>query len=108
LQEHGPWWQRGAAKEKKQNEHQTAALKRYEEEQKRKKDDNRWQRFVEIAQEWKEAELARQFIVALKNTEMRLEDQFGGVSLRIGSLGLKITSSAEIQFLSAQTQFSAP
>ena len=36
-------------------------LRRYKEDKKRKTDQNQWRRFVEIAEHWRELEVARQF-----------------------------------------------
>jgi hypothetical protein len=41
-------------------------LRRYEEEKKRKTDQNQWRRFVEIAEHWRQLEVARQFLSALE------------------------------------------
>jgi hypothetical protein len=42
-------------------------MRRYEEKQKRDRDRNRWRRFIEFAQAWREAQLAGDFIKALED-----------------------------------------
>lgn len=61
---------------------QAAEQKRQEEEQCRKKDDNRWQRFVGISKQWRDAELARKFLAELKKTEMAFDDEFDDRTVR--------------------------
>ena len=40
--------------------------RRYEEQERRKTDQNQWRRFVEIAEHWRDLEVARQFLSALE------------------------------------------
>jgi len=51
---------------------------RYEEQQRRKRDNNRWRRFVDIAKDWREIELARAFLAAVKQAEIDQEKEIGG------------------------------
>lgn len=55
-----------------ERERQIAEHQRYLEREKQKCEDNRWRRFVEIAQQWENVSLARRFLEALK-TEQRSE-----------------------------------
>jgi hypothetical protein len=41
-------------------------MRRYKEEERRKTDRNQWRRFVEIAEHWRDLEVARQFLIALE------------------------------------------
>ena len=43
-----------------------AEMRRYKEEERRKTDRNQWRRFVEIAEHWRDLEVARQFLIALE------------------------------------------
>lgn len=63
-------------------ERQIAEQRRYEEQQRRKLDRNRWRRVVEIAEEWREAKLAREFIAALRQTGPDLEQTIGERTIR--------------------------
>lgn len=58
-----------------------AAHKRYLAEQERKRDDNRWQRFLELADIWQRHEQARGFLDALKRLEIDSESTVGETSL---------------------------
>lgn len=55
---------------------------RYEREEQRKQDDNRWQRFLELAHNWKEAEIARQFLSAI---ESEISDKEAAIGKRSAS-----------------------
>lgn len=70
-------------RQRKEDEHQhrIAEQKRYEEKQHRKREDNRWRRFVDIARGWREADLARGFLAALKNSEIESDQQIDGRSI---------------------------
>jgi hypothetical protein len=75
------------AEERRQREeaaHQRhiAEQKRYEEERRRKKDDNRWRCFMDIADGWRKAELARRFLEVMKKSNMDLDQEIDGRSLR--------------------------
>jgi hypothetical protein len=52
--------------EEVQKRRQEEERRRYEEEQRRKTDQNQWRRFVEIAEHWRDLDVARQFLVALE------------------------------------------
>ncbi|MGD9738418.1 MAG: hypothetical protein AB7S41_02510 [Parvibaculaceae bacterium] len=54
-----------------------AEQQRYEEQQRRKLDRNRWRRVVEIADEWREAKLAREFVAALREAGPDLDQSVG-------------------------------
>ena len=41
-------------------------MRRHKEEERRKTDQNQWRRFVEIAEHWRDLEVARQFLAALE------------------------------------------
>lgn len=55
---------------------QAAEQERQEERRRLKKDDNRWRRFVDISKQWRDAELAREFLAELRKAEMALDDKF--------------------------------
>ena len=57
-----------------------AEHRRYEEQQRRQKDDNRWKHFVGYAHRWREAEIARQFLVALEGKLENGDASFDGRS----------------------------
>jgi len=50
---------------------------RYEREEQRKQDDNRWQKFLELAHNLKEAEIARQFLSAIEDGILDKEAAIG-------------------------------
>ena len=52
-----------------------------EERQQRREDDNRWRRFREIARDWKQAALAREFIAALRASGPRPNELIEGRSV---------------------------
>jgi len=58
-----------------------AEQQRYEEQQRRKRDNNRWRRFIDIAKDWRELELARAFLAAVKQAEIDREKEIGGRKL---------------------------
>lgn len=51
------------------------------ERQRKQQDDNRWSRFVQIAESWKRAELAREFIAKLKELDLPESELVDGRSL---------------------------
>jgi hypothetical protein len=55
-------------KQRKEDERQRQieSHRRYEEEQRQKLENHRWRRFMEMADKWREAEIASGFIAALK------------------------------------------
>jgi hypothetical protein len=52
-----------------------------EERQRRREDDNRWRRFLEIASDWKQAALAREFIAALRGGDVGANELVDGRSV---------------------------
>lgn len=52
-----------------------------EERQRRREDDNRWRRFLEIAGDWKQAALAREFIAALRAGDLGSNELVEGRSV---------------------------
>ena len=52
-----------------------------EERQKQREDDNRWRRFLEIAGDWKQAALAREFIAALRSGDVGANEIIEGRSV---------------------------
>jgi hypothetical protein len=68
-------------REEAERQRQIAEQRRYEEQQRRKRDNNRWRRFVDIAQDWRNLELARAFLTAVKQSEMDREEEIGGRKL---------------------------
>ena len=52
-----------------------------EERQRRREDDNRWRRFLEIAGDWKQAALAREFIAALRAGDVGANELIEGRSV---------------------------
>jgi hypothetical protein len=52
-----------------------------EERQRRREDDNRWRRFLEIAGDWKQAALAREFIAALRAGDLGANELVEGRSV---------------------------
>ena len=58
-----------------------AEQKRHEEQQQRRRDENRWRRFLEIAQQWKDAELAREFLLNVNKESLDFERDISGTSL---------------------------
>ena len=59
-----------------------AEHRRYEEQQRRKQDDNRWRRFVEMSQTWRELELAGHFLSELRAQNIDPEAQIDGRSVQ--------------------------
>jgi len=68
-------------REEAERQRRIAEQRRYEEQQRRKRDNNRWRRFVDIAGDWRDLELARAFLTAVKQTEMDHEKEIGGRKL---------------------------
>ncbi len=66
-------------KQRKEDERQRQieANRRYEEEQRQKLENHRWRRFMEMAHQWKEAEVASGFIAALKQLSVDEAQQAG-------------------------------
>lgn len=60
---------------------QAAEQRRYEEQQRRKLDDNRWRRFVELAQQRRDAETARTFLEALKVASIDVKQEIAGAAI---------------------------
>lgn len=58
-----------------------AAHNRYLAEQERKRDDNRWHRFLKLADTWQRYEQARRFLEVLKQLEIDKENTVGEMSL---------------------------
>ena len=61
--------------------YQLAEQRRREAEQERKREDGRWRRFLEFAGDWRDAELARSFLSALKAQPFEGEKLVAGRSL---------------------------
>ena len=55
-----------------------AERERYEEEQRQRAADNRWRRFVEVAHQQREAEIAREFLTTLKEADFEPDQQIAG------------------------------
>jgi|ERR1700730_1315893 hypothetical protein len=68
-------------REEAERQRQIAERKRYEEQQRRKLDDNRWRRFIELAQQRRNAEIARAFLEALKTTNFDPQREVAGNSI---------------------------
>jgi hypothetical protein len=64
-------------REEAERQRRIAEQRRYEEQQRQKRENNRWRRFVDIAQDWRDLELARAFLTAVKKTEMDPEKEIG-------------------------------
>ncbi|MBB4041631.1 hypothetical protein GGR34_003309 [Microvirga flocculans] len=74
--------ERRRQREEEERQRRIAEQKRYEEQQRKKQDDNRWRRFNGLAVQWREAEVARNFLNALKETDKDLGKEVGGLRLR--------------------------
>jgi hypothetical protein len=61
--------------------YQLAEQRRREAEQERRREDGRWRRFLEFASDWRDAELARNFLAALKAQPFEAEERIAGRSL---------------------------
>lgn len=59
-----------------------AERERYEEQQRLKLDTNRWWRFVEIAHQWRDAEIARSFVAQLERLDCDHDEEVSGNTLR--------------------------
>jgi hypothetical protein len=57
-------------REAAERERQLAERRRYEEQQRKKRDANRWRRFREIAQDWRELAAARDFLSTLRSMDI--------------------------------------
>lgn len=68
-------------REEAERQRQVAEQRRYQEQQRCKRDNNQWRRFTDIAQDWRNLELARTFLTALKKTEIDQEKEIGGRKL---------------------------
>ena len=68
-------------REEAERQRRIAEQQRYEEQQRRKRDNNRWRRFVDIAKDWRELELARAFLTAVMQAEIDQEKEVGGRKL---------------------------
>lgn len=68
-------------REEAERQRRIAEQQRYEEQQRRKRDNNRWRRFVDLAKDWRELELARAFLAAVKQAEIDREKEIGGRKL---------------------------
>jgi hypothetical protein len=64
-------------REEAERQRRIAEQQRYEEQQRQKRENNRWRRFVDIAQDWRDIQLARAFLAAVKKTEMDPEKEIG-------------------------------
>lgn len=69
-------------REEEERQRQIAERERYEEQQRRKLDDNRWRRFVEIAHQRRDAEIARAFVAQLERLEYDEDEEVAGSRLR--------------------------
>lgn len=69
-------------RQEKERQRHLAEQRRYEEQQRRKLDRNRWRRLLEIAAEWREAKLAREFIAALRASGPDEEQTVGDQTIR--------------------------
>jgi hypothetical protein len=65
-------------REKAERQRQIAERQRYEEQQRRKLDANRWRHFVEIAHQWRDAEIARAFVAQLKRLDYDEDEEIAG------------------------------
>jgi hypothetical protein len=73
-----------AAREKREEAERLRQIeerKRYEEEQRRKLEHNRFRRFLEFAQQWRDTQLARDFIAALRVRPLPDDREIAGNSL---------------------------
>lgn len=68
-------------REEAERQRQIAERKRYEEQQRQKLDDNRWRRFVDFAQQRRDAEIARAFLEALKAANLDPKREVAGNSI---------------------------
>ena len=57
-------------RQEEERQRQIESNRRYEEEQRQKLENHRWRRFMEMAQQWREAEVASGFIAVLKQLPM--------------------------------------
>jgi hypothetical protein len=57
-------------REEEARERQVAEQRRYEEEQRRKLERNQWRRFMQFADEWRDASVAREFLNALQSADI--------------------------------------
>jgi hypothetical protein len=74
--------ERRKQREEEARQRQIAEQKRYEEQQRRKRDDNRWRKFVQLAQQRHDADLARAFLEAIRATDMQPETEIDGRNVR--------------------------
>lgn len=74
--------ERRRQREEEERQRKIAEHERYEEQQRRKLDDNRWRRFVEIARQHRDAEIARAFVAQLECLEYDEDEEVAGSRLR--------------------------
>ena len=58
-----------------------AEMKAFDERQRRKKEENRWRRFIKIAATWQDANLARDFILAIRANSSTFDQKIDGLGL---------------------------
>jgi hypothetical protein len=68
-------------REEAERQRQIEERRRYEEEQRRKLEHNRFRCFLEFAQQWRDAQLARDFIVVLRAHPLPADQEIAGNSL---------------------------
>ncbi|MES2443931.1 MAG: hypothetical protein V4574_13970 [Pseudomonadota bacterium] len=68
-------------REEESRRNQLAEQRRREAEQERQREDGRWRRFLEFAGDWRDAELARSFLAALKAQPFEGKELIAGRSL---------------------------
>lgn len=64
-----------------QHRRQAAELKAYDEQQKRKREENRWRCFTMIAKQWRDVNLAREFVAAIRSDPKAFDGEIDGRTL---------------------------
>lgn len=72
--------QRRLAREENERQRQIAERRRHEEQQRRKREKNRLRRFTELAHDWRDIAVAREFLDALKSDQSASTEEIDGRS----------------------------
>ncbi len=68
-------------RKEEENQRRIEENRRHEEAQRQKLEDNRWHRFMEIAHQWRDAEIASSFIATLKQLPVDGAQQAGAKTM---------------------------
>lgn len=69
-------------RERAELERQHAEQRRYEEQRLRKRDSNRWRRFRELAKDWHDLAVVRDFLIALRSMDATPTAEIDGRSVQ--------------------------